>query len=68
MTTMLRAPAASISAKSGLPLYSTVLSALSKKGIVYLICQRISGEVEKDRTNKAKTERQWTAREDLDYL
>lgn len=26
-----------------------------EKGIVYQICQRISGEVEKDRTNKPKT-------------
>lgn len=51
-------PAACVAAKSGLPLYSIGLSALSKKkSIVYPICQRISGEVERDRINKPKTKR-----------
>ena len=51
-------PAACFAAKSGLLLYSIGLSALSKKkSIVYQICQRISGEVERDRINKPKTKR-----------
>lgn len=70
MTTMLGAPAAGLSAKSGLPLYSTGLSALGKKKALFIRFAKGSlGRWRKTRqTNLKQNASGSKALESLDYL